>query len=73
MSRKALRQTSSDMDDCVSNVDYTSEYREYLWHSDIVIGTNVRTQADLGPGLELAAMLERWRLCTRNTGCSGTI
>jgi hypothetical protein len=47
LSRDALRQTAAGMDDCVSNAD-TSEYREYLWHSDVVIGMCVHKQTGAG-------------------------
>lgn len=47
MSRPTLKRTAIGMDDCVKNAD-TSPYREYLWHSDVVIGMCIEQQTSAG-------------------------
>jgi hypothetical protein len=46
-SRATLKRTAPGMDDCVQNAD-SSPFRQYLWHSDTVIGMCIQKQTDAG-------------------------
>jgi Fringe-like len=46
-SRPTLKRTAQGMDACVKQAD-TSPYREYLWHSDVVIGLCAEQQTGAG-------------------------
>ncbi len=46
-SRPTLKRTAIGMDDCVKEAD-ASPYREYLWHSDVVIGKCFQKQTGTG-------------------------
>lgn len=46
-SRPTLKRTAAGMDECVQNTDI-SPYRDYLWHSDVVIGMCVEKQTGTG-------------------------
>jgi hypothetical protein len=47
LSRKTLQQTAPRFKECVRSAD-ESEYREYLWHSDTVIGVCVYNSTGVG-------------------------
>ena len=46
-SRPTLKRTALGMEECVHQAD-VSPYREYLWHSDVVIGMCVQKQTGTG-------------------------
>jgi hypothetical protein len=47
LSRPTLRETAAGMSDCVQHAD-SSPYRDYLWHSDVVIGMCVLQKTGAG-------------------------
>ena len=47
LSRSSLQETAAGMSSCVANAE-ASEYKDYLWHSDVVIGICVEQQTGQG-------------------------
>lgn len=47
VSRPTLKRAAIGMDDCVKEAD-ASPYRDYLWHSDVVIGMCIQKQTGAG-------------------------